>query len=104
MKKATDTGAPTEEEKANQFDEMVKAMIDKMSRNVSPDLNKNQIQASIYTRLENWAKKQGIDWDSQLPRFIKHIGACAEARHQRVQKFMADQAAKRQNVLRDGIE
>lgn len=104
---ASDGGIKVDDDKytETQFDQAVKAMIDQMSRNVSIDMNKHQIQASILCRLEAWAEKKGIDWDSRLPKYMKHIKECSEARYQRVQNFLAKQREQREQRLRDiGVE
>lgn len=88
-----------------QLDQAVRSMIDKMSRNVSIDMNKHQIQASILCRMEAWAERKGVDWDSRLPKHMKFIKECAEARYGRVQNFLAKQREQREQRLRDiGVE
>lgn len=113
--KATDTGADTQEIKKPDpeaaLDTNICNMIDAMSRNVSIDMTKHQIQASILTRLEKWAnKKIGSDgqvicpdWESRLPKYITLIGRVSAEREQRVKTFMATKTKDKNKAFEESI-
>lgn len=116
--KAVETGVTQPEVKQSKGDALhsqIMTMIDAMARNVSVDLTKHQIQASIYSRLENWAKKElkkpvnvftsaGVEnWDSILPKYVSHVSKCSEERHARVENYMAQKKAQRQTTFQDSL-
>jgi hypothetical protein len=116
--KATNTGAEVKIEEAKKpdpesiLDTNIRGMIDAMSRNVSIDMTKHQIQASILTRLEKWAnKKIGSDgqvicpdWEKRLPQYIILIGKVSADREKRVADFMATKAKDKNKIFQDTIE
>lgn len=67
----------------------VPEMIRKMAAATSIDLNKHGIQASILNRLENWAKKMGLDdeWQAEMPKHIKLIREVSEERYEKAERF-----------------
>lgn len=84
----------------NGIDSVLKEMIPKMADAASEDLNRHQIQASIYVRLEKWAEKKGIeDWDSILPKHMGLVKEAADARHEKVQRVRAERARQRRARL-----
>lgn len=115
--KATDTGADNATVEAKKpdaesiLDTNIRNMIDAMSRNVSVDMNKHQIQASILTRLEKWAnKKIGSDgqvicpdWETRLPKYITLIGKLAAEREARVKAFMATKAKDKNKIFEESL-
>lgn len=115
--KATDTGAGTTTQEAKKpdpeavLDTNIRNMIVAMSKNVSVDMNKHQIQASILTRLEKWAnKKIGSDgqvicpdWEKRLPQYITLIGKVSAERFARVEAFMATKTKDKNKIFEESI-
>lgn len=101
QKKATQSGADSVEEiKVKDRYADVPAMIKRMADGVSTDLNKHQIEASIYGRLEQWAAKTGReDWEENMPRFVKVVREAAAARHEKAEKFKERNRLERQRLL-----
>lgn len=90
-KKATESGAESVEEVIEVKGPFaaVPGMIEKMAKDTSLDLNKHQIQASILGRLENWAKKRGLDdeWMLELPKHLPLVRQVADARYAATERF-----------------
>lgn len=87
--------------KVDELHSIILSMIPKMVDGTTIDLNKHQIQASVYSRLENWSNKQlknpsgifqqaGVDnWDSQLPKYVSLVSKLSEERHNKNEKLKA---------------
>lgn len=83
--------------KGDDIDSVIAGMIPKMAKSTSIDLNRHQIQASIYMRLEKWAEKKGIEnWETHLPKHIKQIKDVCDARYEAVQQYREQSRRERE--------
>jgi hypothetical protein len=94
-----DPVADRQKAKADELHTIILNMIPKMIEGTTMDMNKHQIQASVYSRLEFWANKQmkdpaslfnqaGVEsWDHALPRYVSLVSKLSEERHNKNEKI-----------------
>lgn len=113
----TENTEPEKLSKADELDKIIRDMIPRMAEGSSIDLDKHRIQASIFSRLESWAKKQQFDhtgkrkegniferagvenWDSILPKYVSLVSKVSDERSKAVEAIKARNAVARNRSI-----